>query len=191
MEHLSKIHFAICIFILICINTFGSENSKSDTGNKAADANYLINRYVISSGGCINASNTNFQLCSTIGETFADRMQGTNSTIQLGFWSEGLFLTDVGDKSNTGIPKTFDLMQNFPNPFNPSTYIEFQIANQGFVSLKVYDLLGREVNTLVNEEKPAGYYKVTWNAANLPSGIYFYRLKAGDYIKTKKMILLK
>lgn len=96
---------------------------------------------------------------------------------------------------------TFDfiLNQNFPNPFNSSTNIQYEIANRQFVTLKVYDILGNELVTFVNQERLAGTYELTWNAANLPSGIYFYRLQAGDpstgsgqvFVQTRKMILLK
>ena len=86
---------------------------------------------------------------------------------------------------------SFSLQQNYPNPFNPTTSMQYTISSRQFVTLKVYDLLGREVATLVNEEKPAGEYEVEFNAADLPSGIYFYQLKAGEFSKTKKMILLK
>jgi hypothetical protein len=95
-------------------------------------------------------------------------------------------------------PTEYILSQNFPNPFNPSTKIKYQIPaslnpSQGgtLVTLKVYDILGSEVATLVNEEKPVGTYELTWNATNLPSGVYFYRIQAGDFIQTKKMLLLK
>ncbi len=85
----------------------------------------------------------------------------------------------------------FKLYQNYPNPFNPSTKIGFRISDFGLVSLKIYDVLGREVTTLVNEEKPAGTFEVTWNAVNVPSGVYFYQLKAGSYTATKKLLLVK
>jgi photosystem II stability/assembly factor-like uncharacterized protein len=85
----------------------------------------------------------------------------------------------------------FSLSQNYPNPFNPSTSMQYTIGSRQFVSLKVYDLLGREVATLVNEEKPAGEYEVEFDGSNFPSGIYFYQLKAGDFVQTKKMILMK
>ena len=85
----------------------------------------------------------------------------------------------------------FDLSQNYPNPFNPSTTIHFIIPANGFVTLKVYDLLGNEVATLVNEEKPAGSYEVEFNANGLSSGMYLYTLQTGSYIETKKMILMK
>ena len=88
-------------------------------------------------------------------------------------------------------PKDFILYQNYPNPFNPSTMIKFRIADFGFVTLKIYDLLGNEVANLVNEEKSAGVYEVTFDASNLASGVYFYRLKTQDFITSKKLLLLK
>ena len=88
-------------------------------------------------------------------------------------------------------PIKYSLSQNYPNPFNPSTNIQYAISSRQLVTIKVYDILGNELATLVNEEKPAGSYKVIWNAFNFPSGVYFYQIKAGDFIQTKKMILLK
>lgn len=99
-------------------------------------------------------------------------------------------LTNIQNES-TVAPEHYNLYQNYPNPFNPGTSIQYAISNRQFVSLKVYDVLGNEIVTLVNEEKPAGTYEVTWYAENLPSGVYFYQLKAGDIIQTKKMLLLK
>jgi predicted GH43/DUF377 family glycosyl hydrolase/photosystem II stability/assembly factor-like uncharacterized protein len=89
------------------------------------------------------------------------------------------------------IPTGYSLSQNYPNPFNPSTRIKYQVSSISRVSLVVYDILGNEIETLINEEKPAGTYELTWYAENLPSGIYFYQLKTGDFVSTKKMILLK
>jgi uncharacterized Ntn-hydrolase superfamily protein len=95
----------------------------------------------------------------------------------------------VNEISNS--PNSFYLYQNSPNPFNPTTSIQYAIGSRQFVQLKVYDVLGNEVATLVNEEKPAGTYDVQFDASALPSGIYFYKLKAGSFAETKKMILLK
>jgi len=91
----------------------------------------------------------------------------------------------------TTLPKDFRLEQNFPNPFNPVTNIEFRISNFEFVKLSIFDLLGRPVATLVNEEKATGTYTVSFDAANLPSGVYFYRLTAGQFTATQHMLLLK
>ena len=85
----------------------------------------------------------------------------------------------------------FALHQNYPNPFNPITTISYELPKAGKVSIKIFDLLGREITTLVDEYKNAGSYEVEFKANYLPSGVYFYQLKAGDYIFTKKMVLLK
>jgi hypothetical protein len=101
----------------------------------------------------------------------------------------------VNDDNRGNIPADYVLCQNYPNPFNPSTSIQYTIGSNQFVSLKVYDVLGNEVVTLINEEKPAGNYEVnfsaTGGASQLSSGIYFYQLRAGSFLETKKMILLK
>jgi hypothetical protein len=89
------------------------------------------------------------------------------------------------------LPTEFRLEQNYPNPFNPSTTIQYGIKERSSVELILYDILGREVKVLVNEEQDAGYYKINFNAKSLASGIYFYRIQAGKFIETKKMILLK
>ena len=112
---------------------------------------------------------------------------------------QDILITDVEENDPT-IPTEFSLEQNYPNPFNPSTKIKYSVSSVGtsfmkFVQLKVYDILGNEIATLVNEEQPAGNYEVEFNAAsgitNLASGIYFYKLTAGSFVQTKKMILLK
>ena len=82
-------------------------------------------------------------------------------------------------------------MNNYPNPFNPSTTIKYKIKELTLVELKVYDILGEEVISLVNEEQPAGSYEVEFNASKLASGVYFYRLQAGSFVQAKKMMLLK
>ncbi|MBU2447260.1 MAG: T9SS type A sorting domain-containing protein [Bacteroidetes bacterium] len=96
---------------------------------------------------------------------------------------------------NESAPKEFTLSQNYPNPFNPSTKIQYSLRNAGFVSLKVFNLLGREVATLVNSNQEAGSYTVPFNTSeaklNLASGVYFYRLEAGSFVSTKKLILMK
>ena len=99
-------------------------------------------------------------------------------------------LTGINQEYSSG-PYEFSLMQNYPNPFNPATSIQYEVGSTQFVTLKVYDVLGNEIETLVNEEKPAGTYELTCNAAALPSGVYFYRLTAGNYTAVRKMVLMK
>ena len=89
------------------------------------------------------------------------------------------------------IPRESVLEQNYPNPFNPTTNIEFRISNTGLVNLKMFDVLGKEVAILVNEYLPPGSYTKTWNAADLPSGVYFYRLQCGASSETRKLLLVR
>jgi len=97
----------------------------------------------------------------------------------------------VSEVEEEDYPSEFFLSQNYPNPFNSSTRIKYQIPEMSFVTLKVFDIIGSEIATVVNEEKHPGTYDITWYAKSLPSGVYFYQLKAGSFIETKKMLLMK
>lgn len=124
--------------------------------------------------------------------------QNNDATVVIVGWDK-IFgeISKVSDvKSDGNFPENFELFQNYPNPFNPTTKIKFTIPSVGTrhalsVQLNVYDVLGNEVAVLVNEEKPAGTYEVEFSAKNLPSGIYYYTIKAGNFTETRKMILLK
>jgi hypothetical protein len=87
--------------------------------------------------------------------------------------------------------ESFILYQNYPNPFNPTTVIQYQLPKSSFVELKIFDLLGREISTLVREEQTSGVHEVEFNGESLPSGFYIYKLQAGEYTEIKKMVLLK
>jgi hypothetical protein len=99
-------------------------------------------------------------------------------------------VTSAEDRQDP-IPKATALLQNYPNPFNPATTVEFRLRQSGEVSLRVFDILGREVAVLVNENKPAGRYSVRFSAEGLASGVYFYRLQAGTHIETRRMVVTK
>lgn len=114
----------------------------------------------------------------------------------VGFYGTILHTTDdgisfIGNNIKNKLPESFILYQNFPNPFNPTTKIQYELQKPGFVTLKIYDLLGREVISLVNEEQNTGEYTVGFNASCLSTGIYFYKLRVNDLISVRKMILLK
>jgi hypothetical protein len=96
-----------------------------------------------------------------------------------------------GQEVTNIIPKEYALLQNYPNPFNPETSIKFDIPNAGNVKLSIFDITGKEVNVLVNENLNAGTYSFKWNGAQFASGIYFYRVSAGSFIQTRKMVLIK
>ncbi len=103
-----------------------------------------------------------------------------------------ILIVNVEDEiNNKSMPTSFRLSQNYPNPFNPSTVISYQLPVTGIVTLKIYDVLGNEIDILVNEEKPAGEYEVEFNASALSTGIYFYRITAGSFTQTRKMVLLR
>jgi hypothetical protein len=95
------------------------------------------------------------------------------------------------EQVGTTVPQTYALLQNYPNPFNPTTKIEYALPATQRVVLKMYDVLGREVQTLVNEQQAPGVYRVNVNAAGFASGVYFYRLEAGSFVQLRKMLLLK
>jgi hypothetical protein len=118
------------------------------------------------------------------------RLMGSGGTYYNIFVDTAEEASNVGNISGN-IPKEYKLEQNYPNPFNPSTNIRYQITNNGFVTLKVFDILGKEVAILVNDYKKAGYYEVQFNSYQLPSGVYFYKLQANNFFDTKKFILIK
>ena len=155
----------------------------------------------------------NFSLIHTNNEsqfeyTDTDYYIPTSGGSQLQYYIKALFVTEelsqptntvttngiitLKGKSNTStfVDKNI-LLPNFPNPFNPTTKISYSIKEEGLVTLKVYDILGKEIATLVNENKPTGNYEAEFNASSLPSGIYLYRIQAGNFVQTRKMILMK
>ncbi|MBP9192949.1 MAG: T9SS type A sorting domain-containing protein, partial [Ignavibacteria bacterium] len=103
----------------------------------------------------------------------------------------GYNVTPTGIVNNNEIPAQYSLSQNYPNPFNPNTVINYQIKNQENVSIKIYDMLGKVVMTLVNENQTAGNYSVSFDGSRLSSGLYYYKLQSGDFSDTKKMLLVK
>jgi hypothetical protein len=102
----------------------------------------------------------------------------------------GFVPVDVKQETSK-LPASYQLGQNYPNPFNPSTIITYSIPKESIVNLKIYNILGQEVKTLVNDSRMPGKYTVNFNASNLSSGVYFYSLRAGNYYLVKKMMLLK
>jgi len=152
-------------------------------------AQYQIRINVLGNSSGV-VSNSDFHIVSTTGETFIGIIHGTNNTLHAGFWQPVQLLTLVKYIKEV-IPNEYILLQNYPNPFNPSTTIRYSIPKESFVTIKVYDIIGREITTIVNERKPAGNYSFNFNASNFSSGVYFYRMQAGGFTETKKFILIK
>jgi hypothetical protein len=158
-------------------------------------------------GMLVGTEDSGVFLFSDEGDSLGSRNEGlTNLNIQAltldnngyvyagtgnGVWRRPLSEVTEVKKNLIEVPSSYILSQNYPNPFNPNTKIKYSIPQLSQVQIKVFDVLGNEIETLAKEEKSVGTYEITWNATNLPSGVYFYQLKAGSFIETKKMLLLK
>jgi hypothetical protein len=129
----------------------------------------------------------------TNGLTYYWRVAAGNDLGWGSYSSTCSFVADasLGVDDERGVPITFALEQNYPNPFNPTTEFRFQLPVSGHVKLTIYDGLGRTVATIVDETLPAGVYTRSWNAANEPSGVYYYRLQSGSFVETKKLVVMK
>ncbi|MDP2886172.1 MAG: T9SS type A sorting domain-containing protein [Ignavibacteria bacterium] len=171
----------------------------SGTGFTWTAPNYVFNGNVAQvTGSIMPATVKNVTINNPAGVTSSQALTITDTLFLVSGTLSGPYTagttvkvsTDVQDQS-TGIPQDYSLQQNYPNPFNPSSAIRYQLSANSFVSLKVFDMLGREVATLVNEVKKAGTYSTTWNAAGFGSGVYFCTMQAGSFHETKKLILMK
>lgn len=144
-------------------------------------------------GGFAAPSSSTTMAKSAVGQVFAGTSTGTSSVVNTGFLADTLLrsvITGVLPEAG-GVPREFLLHQNYPNPFNPATTIRYELPHAAHTVLKIYNILGQEVMTLVNEEKPAGVYDVRFNAGGLASGMYVYRLRAGDFVAVKKLLIVK
>jgi hypothetical protein len=150
---------------------------------------YQLRMYVTGGGGGVTEG-SGLRIVSTVGQPFVGRSQSADFNIFAGMWHQYDFTTSV-EYIEDQIPLDYRLEQNYPNPFNPSTTIRFSIPERKNVRLSVYDLLGREVAVLINEEMDTGWYSIVYQAEGLASGIYIYRIQTGPFISTKRFILLK
>lgn len=146
---------------------------------------------VIGSGG-EKQLNSSYTLVGTVGQIAVGHMTNTNYNLKSGFWTEYYqsVIVDVEEEESL-LPIIYDLDQNYPNPFNPATIIRFALPERTRVVIKIYDILGAEVITLVNEELDAGWYEKAFIPAALSTGVYIYRMQTDGYVNTKKMLLIK
>ena len=157
---------------------------------------YKVAKSVVANGGTVIGNQDN-QMTLTVGQTIIGQASGPNFTMSSGFWqSQKGGPVSVEQTESDVLPKEFRLEQNYPNPFNPTTTISFSIAKSAKVKLTLFDLLGRKVLTLRDERMQPGGYKFTFEAADLPSGVYFYHLFATDvdnknHVFTRKLTLIK
>jgi Pectate lyase/Secretion system C-terminal sorting domain len=169
------------------VNDPGGTLSGDPAGYAKASNNYLSGSgAVVENLGGYNFNPADFYLY-TPGDA-----QGVKNIVKAGAGAGVLnFPTSIYEPLNSTQPAAFELYQNYPNPFNPVTVISYQLAVNSFVTVRVYDLFGREVATLISEEKPAGTYTSRWDATYFASGVYFCRLQAGKFSDTKKLLFVK
>ena len=153
-----------------------------------ASAQYQVSRRVVASGGA-GMGSAGYQVTGTAGQAATGPMAGATTSTRTGYWSALDLPTAIGETSDA--PRTFSLEQNFPNPFNPATTIRFALPRDSFVRLRVFDVAGAFVAELVNERRPAGIYSELFDASSLSSGIYFYRIEADGFVRSRKLVLLK
>ena len=175
--------------------------------NNPNDYDYGVVQISVNGGSWQTISDPYDEYSEVWAQSFVSLSAYADSTVRIAFYfissdsevDNGWYIDDIRiegiiteiEENQNEIPNEYNLSQNYPNPFNPSTTIKYQIQDISFVTIKVYDVLGNEIATLVNEEKPAGSYEVEFDATQLSSGIYFYRLQANEFTQIKKMILLK
>ena len=168
------------------------------TLQQRTEAQTVIRHSVVSNGGNVT-SNSQFRIAGTVGQPVIGIAKNGTNNLASGFWSLPInLITRVAELPSAVVPWEFRLDQNFPNPFNPSTTIQFALPKNADVTVKLFDLLGREVATLVDEEFASGEYKLLFEAGELASGVYFYRIvgkttsgTAERFVSTKKLMLLK
>jgi hypothetical protein len=158
--------------------------------HKYAEAQYKVPHKVIGTGG-IAVNNGSYRLNGTVGQPGMGVIHNPSYINKIGFWYQTGGFTSGVEPTSDGLPTEYRLHQNYPNPFNPSTTIEFALPKPAFVTLKVYNLLGEEVAILIAEKRTAGIQKLNWDANGLASGVYLYRLEAGGFVETKKLILMR
>ncbi len=154
-----------------------------------AHASYDISQSVIGSGGG-EASGPNYSILGTVGQPAIGVVSGPSNVNEIGFWYlPGWILTDVPEGGL--LPTVFSLGQNFPNPFNPVTTLRFSVPERSRVTVILYDVAGREVRTLADDEFEPGFHALVLDGAGLPSGVYFCRMASPDFMETRKLVLLK
>ncbi len=148
-----------------------------------------LRSWVFATGGGV-MSGGGHTAVGTVGQSFVGYSSGVTYAASSGVWFGGV-ITDVDQAESDELPRVFALRQNYPNPFNPRTLIEYRLPKACHVDLRIFDLLGREMLVLVEGMQEAGNKSVALDASGLPSGAYFYRLAAGDFMATKKLVVVK
>lgn len=185
MSNRLNIFYIIVLSILLQSQNLDAQNLRPSSSNYVLD-------YARFGTGFIQANSGNIILHGVVGEVFNTNSSSENFRFSNGLMFIGdIFVTDVVKNEDQTIPDHFELHQNYPNPFNPSTKIKYSIPEESNVNLTIYNILGQSVREVISEYQKAGNYEIVFNAADLTSGFYIYRITTGKFISTKKMLLLK
>jgi hypothetical protein len=183
----------LSLSLLLLPGVLYSENQALESSTQ--DGHQIIWQAIVGGGGFDTTAN--YQLLSVLAQPIAGITGTGNYYVASGFVSDSSPTPlEVVDIESPTLPKEYTLSQNYPNPFNPTTTIEFALPRSGFVSIEVYDIMGRKVIDLVSEDLQAGVKRVDWDGrdragAEVASGVYFYRIQVNDFSETRKMLLLK
>ena len=162
------------------------------------DANDLQS-YVIDCGSISKATSNEYVLSGSVGQSLVGDISNDSYSLILGFWTPGVLLTYISEHDSPytlGLPIAYSLSQSYPNPAHNSTKIQYSLPKRSKIKLQIFDVIGRRIAVLIDEEQEPGYYKVNWSINDvtkqrLANGIYFYRLDAGEFTQTKKMIICR
>ena len=173
-----KITLFICLLLLFII---ARQNSTAQN---------VMLKNVLGSGA-VASRNNNYQIVGTLGQTLIGVNKNSTNNEFIGFWYNKENITVGVEQLSNNTPDTFQLEQNYPNPFRTATSITFTLPSFSFVTIKLFDVFGREIETMLNEQRDKGTYTIEWLNRDLKSGMYFYQLRAGNIVGTKQLLLIK
>jgi len=184
----------LCVIVIVgmlSLQVFGSQGELRDSKSPE-----LIPWWNVNAGGNICSGSGNYRLCSSVGQSIAGRAEGTNYTVQVGFWNPGIIFVGIHERSMEQIPRVHSISQNYPNPFYRSTILCYAIPKSEPVKIEVFNITGQSVRVLVDQHETPGYKSVRWDGrdesgGNLGCGTYFYRITTPEFEATKKMLLLR
>lgn len=189
----SRFLYLLLVVLLMLPAMMPGTDTKTGVRGSSLQSPYRLRTSVIGSAGSPGARNQ-FTTNGTLGQPSVIGVGAASGTVAyLGFW-RGIN-TELTEVEETPAYRN-ELFQNYPNPFNPATTIEFSLAREGYCELKIFNVQGQRIRTLMSDRKPPGRYKVSWDGRNnrgtaVTSGIYFYRLQAGSFVSVRKMIILR
>jgi len=189
---------AAFLLLVLCLSDFAVAQTKSES-RATSTTTYVIRWSVFNAGGKTEeATSESYRLKDAIGQPFIGKCESANYKLKVGFWAAKQVQVGIAEKfaESSTIPQIYSLSQNYPNPMVYATKIEYTLPKDSQISLRIYNISGQLVKTLVEEQQSAGNYKVSWDGRDesgkkVTSGIYFYKLQTQNYTQTRKLTLLR